>query len=99
MTNQSDKLPALAGIVSRHQTGNDSGFYLNGLFSKHLPSALLWNVNLDSYSKPSNIRQQVYRAPTWSCASVNGSVSYKSQRMRSTDEETRMTSSNYEFQI
>ena len=70
LTMASDKLVALSGIANMMRTrmGNDE--YLAGLWGKWLPYQLLWYKE-----KPSGTeRSAVYRAPTWSWASVDGEV-------------------------
>ncbi|KAF2116957.1 heterokaryon incompatibility protein-domain-containing protein [Lophiotrema nucula] len=99
LTHQSDKLPALAGIVKQFQAERESGIFLNGLFAKHLPSSLLWTVVRDPYSQPGFSRQESYRAPSWSWASINGPVSYKSQRMLSTNVDTEVVFGDLNFNI
>jgi hypothetical protein len=92
LTYETDKLPALAGLASNFQhEAQPHGKYLAGIWSSHLPSALLWRTVMP-YSerrgqKPTNPlgafqprRPQAYRAPSWSWASVDGEISYDSQR-------------------
>lgn len=78
LTKETDRLPALVGLaVDFAQTHHyDHYEYLAGLWSSHLPSALLWNATA---SQPR--RSQVYRAPSWSWASLEGAISYDSQRL------------------
>jgi len=76
LTKAEDKLIALSGIAKHMQPilGNDE--YLAGLWRKFLPSQLLWTVNhgRQSNHEPS-LRPEVYRAPSWSWASVDGEIS------------------------
>ncbi|PMD26414.1 HET-domain-containing protein [Hyaloscypha hepaticicola] len=78
LTKEMDRLPALAGLADdfaqMHQDGDCE--YLAGIWSSHLPSALLWN---SVASRPR--RPQAYRAPSWSWASLEGASSYDSQRL------------------
>lgn len=74
LTFMTDKLPALAGIASRIYdiTADD---YLAGHWRRELERSLLWRVETGIYSgHPS--RPSVYRAPSWSWASVNASTSF-----------------------
>jgi hypothetical protein len=71
LTKPEDKLIALSGIAKHAQIIlNDE--YLAGLWKKALPHQLLWRRQRASeYLKKS----AVYRAPTWSWASVDGRIS------------------------
>ncbi|KAB8204018.1 hypothetical protein BDV34DRAFT_226761 [Aspergillus parasiticus] len=62
-----DRLPALA-TLARQFASPQTGKYLAGLWYAHLPSALFWSVQ-----GPSK-RPQLYRAPSWSWASVEGHI-------------------------
>ncbi|KAE8315911.1 heterokaryon incompatibility protein-domain-containing protein [Aspergillus transmontanensis] len=62
-----DRLPALAALA-RQFASPQTGKYLAGLWYAHLPSALFWSVQ-----GPSK-RPQLYRAPSWSWASVEGHI-------------------------
>ena len=91
LTNESDKLPALAGLASSFRERQSLGKYLAGMWSKHLPSALLWRTKPNDFGDQAGLsnslaafqprRPQVYRAPTWSWASIDSEVSYESQRI------------------
>jgi hypothetical protein len=70
MSDPSDKLSALSGLAARVAT--TSGTYLAGLWSKSLARNLLWHVVGDSV----HTRSKVWRAPTWSWASMDGGVNY-----------------------
>ncbi|KAL8721178.1 MAG: hypothetical protein Q9181_007763 [Wetmoreana brouardii] len=86
-----DKLIAISGLAHRyHRDGR--GHYAAGLWQADMPSALLWRV----YQYPPNLTQAVnasprlpprrpetYRAPSWSWASVDGHVTYDSQKLES----------------
>ena len=75
LTNPSDKLPALSGLVQKLNRGQ----YYAGLFEVDMPSALLWRSGKSFYSEETDItRPERYRAPTWSWASVEGPVTYES---------------------
>lgn len=91
LTEESDKLPALAGLASKFRQEHSPGSYYAGIWSEHLPSALLWRTlfsysgGQDKLSNPLAVfqprRPQTYRAPSWSWASIDGEVSYESQRV------------------
>lgn len=78
LTNENDKLPALAGLAAdfaqRHHYGDHE--YLAGIWSSQLPSALLWNAVASQPWRP-----QANRAPSWSWASLNGAISYDSLKL------------------
>jgi hypothetical protein len=73
LTFPSDKLPAIPGIAS--ELGNRRiafSSYYAGLFDSALPCDLLWIVN-----NPPKPRPLSYSVPTWSWASLDGSVSFE----------------------
>lgn len=88
LTFSKDRLPALSGLASKvaRQTGDT---YLAGLWQQDLLLGLLWSsqapLNSPSpraispwevdYSKPS-LASLIYRAPTWSWASIDGRISH-----------------------
>lgn len=74
LTEEQDKLIAIQGIANIHKrTRNDE--YLAGLWQASLPSGLMWTTRdgLQASGEPT-YRPQVYRAPTWSWASVEGLI-------------------------
>lgn len=72
LTEQSDRLPAIAGVAS--QIGELlHARYLAGLWQTHLPSDLLWRT--DHLLECEQHRSQ-YRAPSWSWASIDWKVKY-----------------------
>jgi hypothetical protein len=74
LTKATDKSPALSGLAQSFQTKLPSSQYLAGLWSGHLPQALLWQVDLDDNAQ----RSKTYRAPSWSFLSLDGRISYES---------------------
>jgi hypothetical protein len=105
LTNETDKLPALAGLASKFSEEQNPGSYLAGIWSDHLPSALLWRT-VPPYSRNRNQpitplnaflprRPQVYRAPSWSWTSIDGEISYESQRIDDCDDTRRVFDSSY----
>jgi hypothetical protein len=72
LTNASDKLIALSGVAEATATSNfiDSCHYLAGHWMEDLLLSLSWCI-FDYGSRPES-----YRAPTWSWASVDGSVDF-----------------------
>ncbi|KAL9594199.1 MAG: hypothetical protein Q9219_007161 [cf. Caloplaca sp. 3 TL-2023] len=91
MTYSKDKLIALSGLAHFYQKRERRGHYAAGLWQVDIPSALLWRV----HQYPLDMRQSVnasprlppgrpegYRAPSWSWASVDGHVTYDSQKLQ-----------------
>jgi len=76
LTRETDKLPALSGLARHFQDIFPGGKYLTGIWSTHLPAALLWRSTSGTAHRYSS-----YIAPTWSWASVNGRISYETQRL------------------
>lgn len=105
LTKETDKLPALAGLASRFLEQNSPGRYLAGIWSDHLPSALLWRIvnsyerTLDppSFQPTSHLPRlpQLHRAPSWSWASIDGEISYESQRIDTSDNARLPSDSDY----
>jgi hypothetical protein len=75
LTFPKDKLPALAGLVSRvHEITNDD--YLAGHWRRELERSLFWGTDTLCGSKGHPARVKEYRAPSWSWASVDGYTSF-----------------------
>ena len=66
LSDPSDKLPALSGIASKFQKAKNDK-YCAGLWKASLLKGLKWQVG-----EPERDRPSVYRAPTWSWASIFG---------------------------
>lgn len=89
LTKESDKLPALAGLATRFNNEENWRTYMAGLWSEHLPSALLWRTKLPNLDNDIQATQkhsifqspEEHRASSWSWASIDGEVSYGSQRV------------------
>lgn len=65
-----DKLVAISGVAEKaHASNHDQ--YLAGLWKEDLVSQLLWSLDDD----PTSHKPEKYRAPSWSWASVDGTVS------------------------
>jgi hypothetical protein len=82
LTNGQDKLPALSGLAQSFQRKIPSSQYLAGLWADHLPRALLWRLGLPNTATNAH-RSIPWRAPSWSFPSVDGNMSYESQRLYS----------------
>ncbi|KAF5711548.1 het-domain-containing protein [Fusarium mundagurra] len=63
-----DKLPALSGIAQHVQKTRPDDTYLIGMWKADLPWCLLWGVGAQAQRPP------VYRAPSWSWASLEGRI-------------------------
>ncbi|KAK3500575.1 HET-domain-containing protein [Neurospora crassa] len=81
LTYSSDKLPALSGLAQNFSIARGPGFslnlnsYLAGIWRPHLPNALSWVSSSDEDSgRVRRYRPDLYRAPSWSWTSVEGSV-------------------------
>ena len=74
LTNETDKLPALSGLAQNFQHAVPQAEYVAGIWSTHLPAALLWRTRYTAR------RPMSYIAPTWSWASIVGNITYESQR-------------------
>ncbi|KAF2240899.1 HET-domain-containing protein [Trematosphaeria pertusa] len=76
LTMPDDKLVAVAGLAAAYARSADNISekleYLAGIWRHTLPYGLLWRV--DDHRHP---RPVMYRAPTWSWASVNGEINYQ----------------------
>jgi hypothetical protein len=81
LSNDTDKMPALAGIAEKFQIA--SGFeYCAGLWRQGMLAGLSWRRNLYASSTRNNTTifdegPLKWRAPSWSWASVEGPVSYE----------------------
>jgi hypothetical protein len=73
LTMARDKLVALSGIAM-NWNGATKGTYLAGMWKAHFPHALLWTCSTRAVA-PSK-----YRAPSWSWASVNGTIAWDDMR-------------------
>ncbi|KAK0112659.1 hypothetical protein ONS95_014398 [Cadophora gregata] len=85
LSHENDKLPALSGLASTFAESFGPETYLGGIWRSHMPSGLLWKTTLQS--EPSLFptfqprRPMLYRAPSWSWASIDSLISYESQRL------------------
>ncbi|OJT13281.1 hypothetical protein TRAPUB_10174 [Trametes pubescens] len=79
LTQKTDKLVAFAGVAEQFNRlwHASAGRYVAGLWEKHLSRDLLWlreSSYQDWLDDPLHPRPQVYLAPSWSWASVEGRV-------------------------
>jgi hypothetical protein len=73
LTRAEDKLVAISGLASRmHQAF--PALYLAGIWETALPQQLLWMVH-PTQQYPAR-RQEMYRAPSWSWASLDGPIGF-----------------------
>lgn len=101
LTKEKDKLPALPGLASKFKEHFPTGQYLVGLWSNHLPSALLWKTTTDrrGYQTHSVRRLTSYIAPSWSWASLDGGVTFESQRLEGGNlERPKESAADYDFE-
>jgi hypothetical protein len=77
LTEPTDKLPALSGIIAAIQQLTGDTCYA-GLWKEHFIEGLLWRINSPTdhrtYKNPR--RPNKWRAPSWSFAAVDGTVTY-----------------------
>ncbi|KAK0214421.1 heterokaryon incompatibility protein-domain-containing protein [Armillaria fumosa] len=69
LTKPRDRLIAISGIAEHFQFFWPHSRYLAGLWEHQLPGSLLWHI---SHVEHSRRRPDIYRAPSWSWASVDG---------------------------
>lgn len=72
-----DTLPALSGITKKFIELRPGDRYLAGLWERSFVQDLIWSPTSYSHSQKSGIhpRPEKWRAPTWSWASVDSSIS------------------------
>jgi hypothetical protein len=70
LTYSSDKMVAISGLAQHIESQNNRD-YVAGLWREGLESQLCWRRR-----EPRKQRPPVYRAPTWSWASIDGGVRY-----------------------
>lgn len=85
MTESSDKLPALSGLAARYQKETND-IYCAGLWKANLLKGLKWQV-----AEPTDHRPSIYRAPTWSWASVFGVILWTEYKPPSEDSVAKFT--------
>lgn len=90
LTKESDKLVAFSGYARDfRQELLPDGTYLAGLWKEHFLGCLLWRIRRDlrqpgqrhPFAAFEPRRPMEYRAPTWSWASLDGEITYASQRV------------------
>ncbi|KAK0481237.1 heterokaryon incompatibility protein-domain-containing protein [Armillaria novae-zelandiae] len=69
LTKPRDRLLAISGIAEHFQFFWPRSRYLAGLWEHQLPCSLLWHI---PHIKDSRRRPDIYRAPSWSWASIDG---------------------------
>lgn len=92
MTMEADKLVAVRGIIQKYRQLGSNMKEVAGMWDKHLPASLLWQ----SWRYDRTIQEDMAanylgafyprrpmssRAPSWSWASIDGTISYQSQRV------------------
>lgn len=78
VSHSNHRLPTLSGLAKRFQRGDQLGAYVAGLWSRYLPSLLPWSIiGHEPLERPSS-----FTAPTWSWASLMGSVYFLTRTAR-----------------
>ena len=85
LTNPMDKLPALSGIATYFRDAMEDT-YLAGLWEKQLVYQLSW------IPKDKATRQGVWRAPSWSWVSVDGSIVFYADKFLHCDKMAELRS-------
>lgn len=89
LTKPMDKLPAISSLAQYFDKSSNgrNGRYLAGLWEAHLPCSLLWHrISIPiTLPQPNPARPTAYRAPTWSWASINGTVEFVSTTCQGKD--------------
>jgi hypothetical protein len=80
LTNPRDKLVALSGLARRFQSTTKET-YIAGLWKEHLQFDLCWWVLRELQASNS----EIYRAPSWSWAHLDGQVDFISAHQFSID--------------
>lgn len=109
-TKENDKLPVLSSLASQFKEQFSTRQYLAGLWSNHLPSALLWRTlhrpplirsYIDERLQPR--RPTLYIAPSWSWASIHGAITHERQRLTSASKDIpempEESAANYDFRV
>lgn len=76
LTRESDKFPALSGLVSVFARLSKDR-YIAGLWENDLMVGLLWHASYKE--RPRLQRPPIYRAPSWSWAALDGGISFDSE--------------------
>jgi hypothetical protein len=77
-----DKLPAISGLAElwNRERGPFAPSYMAGIWSDHLPSGLLW-TNQQRFST----QHHAYRAPSWSWACLDASITWSQTNLTTID--------------
>ncbi|CAN9368819.1 unnamed protein product [Alternaria alternata] len=76
LTYETDKLPSLSGLA-RTFAQRFGGSYVAGLWQGQIPCSLSWFIEF--HGTPTGTYKREYCAPSWSWASINGSVIFRNQ--------------------
>lgn len=71
LTREEDKLVAISGVAKSFQASFGGWEYVAGLWREHLISDMCWSI-------PNGLgrRPKLYRAPSWSWASIDGEIQF-----------------------
>jgi hypothetical protein len=87
-----DKLPAISALAELWSRRKREDSYLAGVWHSHLPLGLLW---LNEH--PFQQQDHAYRAPSWSWASLNGSIAWHKHMLTTVDPDLKVRSSQVEL--
>jgi len=75
LSHDKDKLVAISGLASKFQSFFQGGEYVVGMWKQNLLSQLLWETRFGGINGVAfSQRPKVYRAPSWSWASIDGEI-------------------------
>ncbi|OCL03837.1 HET-domain-containing protein, partial [Glonium stellatum] len=89
LTFRKDRLPALSGVAKRMEEKTNSAKYMAGIWSNHLPTALLWQIKYHHSTPEPPGRRDWHpdgQAPSWSWASIEGEGIYIKYRVGDLEE-------------
>lgn len=93
LTRHSDRLPALSGVARKFHEKIPHDNYLAGIWRQDIARGLWWTTTTSGYGAPGGrLPEDGYRAPSWSWASVEGSISFLSHHQKASNLEMFRTS-------
>ena len=102
LTYESDRLAAIGGLARQAQkvTSGNWGRYLAGIWERDLAIQLDWSTDFEILlGVPKNPRSEIYKAPSWSWASVNCGVRYERSQTPTDDRWFDFVDVNLEYAL